>query len=95
MSVAERWRGDANSIGQFQLTLAGSSAVRTRIDLPSGESTNVTMTSDTGTLDTGAIGESKLKATSINDENAEMVTIEAPTPVLEPTVEDVGPDRGG
>jgi hypothetical protein len=72
---------------QFQLSLAGSSGPRTQIDLEYGESKNVRMTYDTGNLDTDSIGESKLKATSNNDKNAEMVTIEAPTLVLGPTVE--------
>ena len=80
---------------QLQLSLAGSSGPQPTVDLAPGEAKNVTMTYDTGQLDTDSIGEANLKATSDNDKDTRTVTIESPSVIQQPTVDDLPAGQDG
>ncbi|PSQ35828.1 hypothetical protein BRD05_04345 [Halobacteriales archaeon QS_9_70_65] len=82
----------ADDESRVQLSLAGETGPEATVrGLAPGESTEVTMTYDTDTerLSPTDIGDAELKAESRDDTDARMVTIEPPTLVEKPFVENV------
>lgn len=80
---------------QLGLSLAGSSGPQEQIDLDRGESKTVTMTYDTGNLDTSNIGETTLKATSNNEKVTTPVNITRPKLILDPSISDLPAKQPG
>ncbi|PSP49458.1 hypothetical protein BRC75_03775, partial [Halobacteriales archaeon QH_7_69_31] len=81
--------GGAEGDSGILLSLAGEGGPEETVQLAPGASTNVTMTYDTEQLDSDDIGDAELVADARNDTDSRTVTIDPPTLIKEPTVEDV------
>jgi hypothetical protein len=86
--------GGAEGDSQILLSLAGEGGPQETVQLAPGASTNVTMTYDTEQLESDVIGEAELEAEARNDTDSRTVTIDPPTLIKEPTVEDVPAGEG-
>jgi len=81
--------GGAEGDSQILLSLAGEGGPQETVQLAPGASTNVTMTYDTEQLESDVIGEAELEAEARNDTDSRTVTVDPPTLIKDPTVEDV------
>jgi hypothetical protein len=77
--------GDA----QIQLSVDGVTGPEETVPLEPDQSENVTMTYDTDQLSTSSIGDAELEAETSDDTDSRTVTIEPPTLIEEPFVENV------
>jgi hypothetical protein len=86
--------GGAQGDSGILLSLADVGGPEETVQLGPGESTTVTMTYDTEQLDSDAIGDAELVADARNDTDSRTVTIDPPTLIKEPTVDDVPAGEG-
>jgi hypothetical protein len=88
-TVRVKNEGSVAGDAQIQLSVDGVTGPEETVPLEPDQSENVTMTYDTDQLSTSSIGDAELEAETNDDTDSRTVTIEPPTLIEEPFVENV------